>query len=347
MKKNNSIAIIGCSIPSLYAGIKCLTMGYAVTIHEKQDYTSHSDTLSRQNLKVFNENHSTYLELLKSYQLHGEKIPGIKYNHELFNIMNIIIQRSKAIPSTILVSHTMTSLCIQLMINIDSVKCDNSFDYIFNKISALECINIFKNDFIENAIYYYLSKQNIDCLLDKMRCRFEKSGGIIMYDSHVTNIRYVKRKFNVTTNNSMYYYDILLTTISKNNLLAFGFWNSEQRMLLNAIQCVPTSHINTMMDNIIKMPNNISILDESTHVNKILLNDLHIVYPIIANKHKTTYMWNSNTNNILVSEKIKHMYNEKFLICSESFSKNNMFVNYSLEYVNSTINNLYQSLKQI
>ena len=118
-------------------------------------------------------------------------------------------------------------------------------------------------------------------------------------------------------------------------------------MLLNTIQNVPTVHINTMINKIMKLPNNISILDEFTNVNQKLLNKLHIVYPIIANKHKTTYIWNSNINNVLASEKIKMMYNERFLICSESFSKNNMFVNYSLEYANSTINSLYKNIKQI
>ena len=276
--------------------------------------------------------------MLKSYQLHGEKIPGIEYNRELFNLINLVIQRSKSIPNSILLSQTMSGLCLNLMINIDCIKCDNSLDYIFNKISAMECINIFKYDFIENIDYFYLSKSNIDFLLRMMKSRFENKGGTILYDSHVTNVRYVNRKFNITTNNCMFCSDFLLTTMSKNNLCAFGFWNSEQRMLLNTIQSVPTVYINKTIDNIIKMPSNISILDESTHVNKMLLNDLHIVYPIITNKHKTTYMWNVNINNTLVSEKIKHMYNEKFLICSESFSKNNMFVNYSLEYVNSTIN---------
>lgn len=347
MKKNNCIAIIGCSIPSLYAGIKCLTMGYSVTIYEKQSQTVHSDTLSRQNLKIFNENHISYIELLKSYQIQYEKISGIKYNSDLFNFMSIVMQRSKAIPNNILVSQTMTGLCANLMINIDFIKHDNTFDYIFDKISAFECINIFKNDFIEDINYYHLKRNDIDYLLKKMCGRFESNGGKIIYDSQVTNVRYVKRKFNLMINNSIYYSDILLTTISKMNLLLFGFWNSEQRMLLNATQGVPTSNISTMMDKIIKLPDNISILDEFTDVNHMLLNDLHIVYPIIANKHKMTYIWNININNVLVSEKIKHMYNERFLICSESFSKNNMFVNYSFEYVNNTLNTLYHNIKQI
>lgn len=347
MKKINSIAIIGCSIPSLYAGIKCLTMGYSVTIYEKRNESHYSDTLARQNLKIFNENHLTYIELLKSYQIQYEKLSKIQYNSELFNFMNIVIQQSNVIPNTILVSQTMTTLCANLMINIDFIKHDNEFDYIFDKISAFECINLFKNDFIENIDYFYLNKDNIDNLLNKMCSRFVNNGGNISYDSQVTNVRYVKRKFNLMINNSLVYSDILLTTISKINLALFGFWNNEQRMLLNAIQGVPTSHISAMIHKIIKLPDNISILDEFTEVNHMLLNDLHIVYPIIANKHKTTYIWNTNINNVLVSEKIKHMYNERFLICSESFSKNNMFVNYSLEYVNNTLNTLYHNLKQI
>lgn len=347
MKKSNSIAIIGCSIPSLYAGIKCLTMGYVVTIYEKQSDIVHSDILSHNNLKIYNENHLSFIELLKSYQICSEKIINIEFNSEIFSLMNDVIQRSKTMPNTILVSQTITSLCQNLMINMDSMKYKNTFDYIFNKISALDCINLFKHDFVENIKYFYLNKQEMDMLLNKMKYRFENNGGNIVYNSNVTNIRYIKRKFNITTNNLIVYSDILLTTVSKSNLSKFGFWNNEQRMLFNTVQDIPSVHINTMISKIIKMPNNISILDEFTKVNQMLLNNLHIVYPIIANKHKTTYVWKSNVNNTLVSEKIKHMYNDNFLICSESFSKNNMFVNYSLEYINSTINTLYKNLKRI
>jgi hypothetical protein len=49
------------------------------------------------------------------------------------------------------------------------------------------------------------------------------------------------------------------------------------------------------------------------------------------------YIWNNGINNVLVREKIKNMFNDKFIICSESFSKNNMFINYSLEYIDSAL----------
>ena len=343
MKKNNSISIIGCSIPSLYAGIKCLTIGYSVTILEKNLENEHDELLSYNNLQLYNDNHETYDRLLKSYQLNGEILCDIKYNSDFFSLIETIIYKSKFIPSTILSSQNLAGLCKYLSINIDILKKYNSFDHIFNKISAQECLNIFKYDIVNTSNYYYVSNHVIRNLLKIMKYNFELKGGKIIYDSYIKNIRYVKKKFNLTSQSSsqlsVYNSDYILTTISKNNIQSFTFWNKEQRKMLNSVIAIPTSHINAMMQNILHTKF-ISIIDGVKNVHKLLLHDLHIVYPIISNKEKTTYLWNSNVNNVLISEKIKCMYNDKFIICSESFSKNNMFVNYSLDVIDSIIDSL-------
>lgn len=345
MKKKNSVSIIGCSIPSLYAGIKCIKMGYSVIIHEKNGEKEHSDLLSYHNLKIYNNNHDLYIKLLKLYELQGEKILNIKYNQRLFCFIESIVNKSKFIPDSILISQNLVGLCKNLCINIDEFRGNTSFDYLFYKISAFDCLNIFKSDIVNDSTYYYVNNEVLHNLLTMMKCDFELKGGQIIYNSCISNIRYIKKKFNLISHPCVYQSDYIVTSISKNNLQCFTFWNNDQRKLLNTVTSMPKSHINIMMENIIHIPD-ISIVEETKHINKVLLNDLHVVYPIIQKKQKCIYLWKINVNNIFVSEKIKNIYNDKFLICSESFSKNNMFVHYSLEYVNKALDCLYINCRQ-
>lgn len=337
MKKNNSISIIGCSIPSLYAGIKCIRTGYSVTIHEKNNENEHKDLLSYHNMKIYNSNHELYIKLLKSYQLQGEEILDVKYNKKMFCIIEKIMNKSKFIPISIMISQNLIGLCKNLSIDINDMKEDASFDYFFNKISAFDCLNIFKSDIVNNSTYYYINNSTLHNLLAMMKCDFELQGGKIIYNSYVKNIRYIKRKFNLISHSYVYQSDYIITSISKTNLQVFTFWNNDQKALLNSVTAIPICHINLIMENVINIPN-ISIIEQTKNVHKLLLNDLHVVYPIIQNKQKFTYLWNINVNNIFISERIKNIYNDKFFICSESFSKNNMFVNYSLEYINNVLN---------
>lgn len=344
MKKKNSVSIVGCSIPSLYAGIKCVKMGYSVIIHEKYDEIQHSDLLSYHNLKIYNSNHELYINLLKLYRLHGEQILNIKYNKTIFCFIESIIDKSKFIPESILISQNLLGLCRSLGINIDEFRGNASFDFLFNKISAFDCLNIFKSDIVNNSTYYYIKNEVLHNLLTMMKNEFELKGGQIIYNSFINNIRYIKKKFNLVSQLCVYQSDYIITSISKTNLQVFTFWNNDQRKLLNAVTQIPISHINIMMENVIHIPD-ISIIEGTKPVHKMLLNDLHVVYPIIQKKQKYVYLWKINVNNIFVSEKIKNIYNDKFLICSESFSKNNMFVNYSLEYVNSILNSLQKNCR--
>jgi len=51
------------------------------------------------------------------------------------------------------------------------------------------------------------------------------------------------------------------------------------------------------------------------------------------------YLWNYGINNIIIRDKIKHLFSHIF-ICSDSYSRNNFFVNYSLE----TFDNIFSKI---
>jgi len=103
--------------------------------------------------------------------------------------------------------------------------------------------------------------------------------------------------------------------------------------MLNTISSMNSSIINNIIEHFIQA----SALDNSDEIRSVLLDNLHIVYPLYTNKSKQVYIWNAGVNNVLVREKIKSMYNDKFFVCSESYSKNNMFINYSLESIDNAL----------
>ena len=171
----------------------------------------------------------------------------------------------------------------------------------------------------------------------------KKKNGKIIYNNEIKNIKYIKKKYVVTTNlHISFTSDIIFTTISKDNLNAFSFWNNDQKIYLNSVTAVNSTIIKNILDKLILNKLDHNKTSNITDVRKTLLNELHIVYPYCTNKSKYVFIWNNGANNILIREKIKNMYNDKFIICSESYSKNNMFINYSLEYVDSALIKLHK-----
>lgn len=344
MKKSNNIIIIGCSIPSLYAAIKYLDYGYKVQIIEKKNSVIPIYDSIYHNFTIYNDNHKSYINLLKRFDIKSEKLSNIKINNHLMNIINILIQKSKLIPHHILITYTFRSLYENLLSD-DKVNIlnyyDNCFGGIFETYNALDCINMFTNDIIccnDNASYYRVSLQSINELLSKMISYVYSKNGRIIYNQQIKTIKYVKRKFIMSTNNHIIYNsDIILTTMSKHNLFTFNFWNNEQYSLLNTVNMINSTHIKNMIDTIVSFNDNNGSINEINGIRNILLDDLHIVYPQYTAKDSYVYLWNYGLNNIIIRERIKSMYNNHFVICSESFSKNNMFINYSLELIDNII----------
>lgn len=345
MKKLNNIIIIGCSIPSLYAGIKLLDMGYKVSIIEKKNSCCPISQAAYHNFNVYNENHKTYINLLKRYDVQGTKFDNIQYDSRLYALINNIIHKAKLIPPNVLMTHTFTSLCKYLISDTDLDELnsyDSIFNGIFNILNAADCINLFTTDITNQTEYYFIDNNSVNELFIKMIKQFQNKLGKIIFNNEVKNIKYIKKKFIVTTNmHHVLSSDLLFTTISRNNLMYFSFWNSDQKILLNSVSAINSSVVDIMLKKLIW---NTAIIHDQHHTqtrNK-LLDEMHIVYPLFTNKSKYIYIWNHCVNNILVRERVKDMYNDKFIICSESFSKNNMFINYSLEYIDSALTKLYK-----
>lgn len=339
-KRYNNIIIIGCSIPSLYAAIKYIDLGFKVSIVEKKNSYLPINDSGYNNFRIYNDNHKAYINLLKKFQINSQKITDINMDTKLMTIINNVINKSKLIPNNILMTYTFTSLCKQLISEAEINELnsyENIFHGIFNVINAFDCIQIFTYDLNVNTNYYYLNNDNIQNLIKKMIMYINNKHSKIIYNTEIKSIKYIKKKFILGTNTPFIMTsDILLTTMSRNNLLSFTFWNTEQKILLNSISVINACIINNMINNLL----NIKLTDNEqldNNIRGVLLSNLHIVYPNFPNKSKYIYICNNGINNILLREKIKKIYNDKFLVCSESFSKNNMFITYSLEYIDQCI----------
>ena len=340
MKKCNDVAIIGCSIASLYAAIKCGELGYNVCIYERKKTILPITDSAYHNFKFFNDNHFLYKNLLNRYGIVAEPIENIKRNKELDEFMKEVIKMSKTLPYNILISQSLTQICYHLKVDERLRKINSSigsdvFDCIFNSISANDCLNMFINDFSDDVMYYSLSNTSIEKLITEMLKEFvKKEGNQIKYDTDIKHFKYVEKKFILQSckqSTNLIQSDFLVTTISKNNLSAFSFWNSDQLNNLNNVSIVKASIVPVIVNNIMHMPKSLY------NINQVLLNELHIVYPIFTHKLKYIYLFNIGVNNVVISEKIKHMYNHRCLICSESYSRNNMFIHYSLDYIEKSL----------
>lgn len=335
------IIIIGCSISSLYASLKCLNMGYDVIILEKKSEKNllKYDEEQYNNYQLYNSSHKLYINLLRTYGICGKYTKTNIKNIEFYNLLNKIILAIKIIPNNILYSCS----CIQLLAKI---LCISDFKIInkiienniyisnlFHSINIIDFISIFSQD-IYNKHYYYLDKSSIQLLFKKMINHFIKKGGNIIYENNVHTIQFFKGNFVI---NKSINSDLLFTTISKDSLLKFSFWKPNQLQMLNMVDGFKSNVFKEIILKMIKFDDNFFNTKQNNIIDNFLLDELHIVYPnTLINKNKI-YIWKYGTNSMIMRENIKNMYNEKFIICSESFSKNNMFINNSLQYIDNAI----------
>lgn len=339
MNNTNQIIIIGCSIPSLYVANKCLDKGYDVCIVETKKCVSSISHHS--NLKIYNDKHRIYMNILKHYNIFGEPMIDIKYNNNFFDTFSQIINNTKHIPDSILMNNNIISLYNNNIIKIENINHNNCYDFLLNNISAYNCINMFKTDIVnKNISYYFLDNEKISLLFDKMLNKFKKKKGELLFNHNVKNVKYIDDHFEIICDNEIVLNCInIITTMSKDNLTKLQFWNNIQKKTLNSVFSIPYSKTKVIFYNIIR-PNKEFNEYNLNFENKYLLDTMHIVFPSVLNKKEVIYLWKNKINNIIVREKIKSLFHRNFLICSESYSKNNMFVNYSFEFIDSSLSSL-------
>ena len=337
-KNNLRITILGGNIVGLYAAIKCIEMGYNVAIVDKK---CNFGTIRIDNFKYFNKNHYIYLNLLNKFHIKYSQIIT-NMNSRLQTIINHIISRAQFIPKKNLISQSFVNFSKNILTPYEYDILNNNienFEHIFSKLNTLDSINIFVNDINTNVEYYCLD-DDIDILINKI-LEYLINNNVKFIHSNIKDFRYINKQFlfydvayTNDINNFVHSADILICTLSKKNLIHFKFWNKEQRLLLNSV-----FNYNIGVDDVNKIICNKNVCNDD--IQKHTLEHIHLVFPQVMCKlsqsKNNIYVWNIGINNIFIREKMKNLYNPYFVLCSESYAKNNFFINYTLETFDSNI----------
>lgn len=326
MKKH--VIVLGGDIIGLYAAIKCIEAGYEVSIIDKKHVLGNENYI---NYQFFNKSHSIYIQLLNKFNIKYTS-RTINRNEKIFNILSYIIQKSKLIPKKNLYSQTFFKFCKTLIMphEYEVLKAALSdFEHIYTNMSAMDFISMYMYDIIAYQEYYEL-QDNISILTCKIIKFLNDNGANFILNTEIKDIKHINNKVYLNSIKNSYIGNFLIITFSKNNLNKYKIFK-EHTYLLNNVSSFNIKANN--MYNVIDKPTT----TKETNIQTVLLDKLHIVYPI--KKYNNIYLWNIGTNNIIIREKIRNISPLVF-ICSKSFSKNVFFINYSLE----TVDNIFPKI---
>jgi hypothetical protein len=323
----NNIIIVGCNIIGLYSALRCVDNGYKVSIVDKLSKDKINKN-NRNNYRIFNRSHNIYIQLLNRFSIKYEKYI-LKYNDKTTNVLSGIINKSKLIPNKSLNSQSFVKFCRTILTISDYNILKNnleSFEYIYSNISAMDALIMLTSDINETYNYYILT-DDISVLIDKITQYLHTKNVDFIYNSEIKDIFNYNNHIYSSTRTNTFISNIIILTLSKNNLLKYNFFTKEQKKLLNNVTKYNIDCESIYSDKYLKKEYEIK-----TH----LLDNLHIVCPI---KKYSMYIWNYGINNVIIREKIKHLFTHIF-ICSDSYSRNNFFINYSFE----TFDNIYSKI---
>ena len=181
----------------------------------------------------------------------------------------------------------------------------------------MDALIMFSSD-INASQEYYILTDDITLLINRITQYLQTKNVDFHYNTEIKDIIYCNNIVYSSTRFNTFISNIIILAISKNNLLKFNVFTKEQKKLLNNVSKYNIDCESIYTDKYLKSEYNIK-----TH----LLDNLHIVCPI---KKHCMYLWNYGINNIIIRDKIKNLFTHIF-ICSDSYSRNNFFINYTFE----------------
>jgi hypothetical protein len=318
----NNIIIVGCNIIGLYSAMRCVDNGYKVAIVEKLEPDKiNAKYKNRINYRVFNKSHHIYIHLLDRFSIKYDKYV-LKYNEKTTNIIANILNKSKLIPKKSLNTQSFVKFCRSILTITDYNILKNNleaYEHIYSNISAMDALIMLTCD-INVGHEYYILTDDITLLIERVTTYLKAKNVDIFYNTEIRDITQSNSNNVIysSTRVNTFLSKIIILALSKNNLLKFNFLTKEQKKLLGNVSKYNIDCESIYTDKYLKNEYGIK-----TH----LLDKLHIVCPI---KKHTMYLWNYGVNNIIIRDKIKQMFSHIF-ICGDSYSRNNFFVNYSLE----------------
>lgn len=341
------ISIIGANFIGLYNAIKYIDTDYIIYIFEKKNQIV-LDTIDNYIYNFYNENHKSYINLLKKFNINSIELNNIKFNDKIYNIINLVIDKAKFIPYNIISSYTFLNICKLYLNNFDYDIIINELNTnnILTNINAVDFINIFNEDLSTKVKYYYVTNQDIDLLISRMLDLINNSNNITIKYNYIVKVIFFDNNTNKFILNDIYNYDYIISTLSKFNINKIKLWNNKHSILLNnSLICVNKNNIKNLIDNFININIDLSKIEKKIIIRDRLLNELHIIYPQNKINNHNMFLWNTFNNSIipdnsnsffLKKEKIKFIYNNKFFICSLGYCKNNFFINYLIESIDNT-----------
>uniref|UniRef100_A0A6C0I936 FAD dependent oxidoreductase domain-containing protein n=1 Tax=viral metagenome TaxID=1070528 RepID=A0A6C0I936_9ZZZZ len=314
----NNIIIVGCNIVGLYSAMRCVDSGFKVSIVDRLSKDK-INIKKRNNYRVLNKSHHLYIQLLNRFSINYEKYV-LKYNDKTNNIIASIIYKSKLIPKKSLNSQSFVKFCRSILAigDYNILKANlEAYEYIYSNISAMDALIMFSSD-INVSQEYYILTDDITLLINRITQYLQTKNVDFHYNTEIKDIIYCNNIVYSSTRFNTFISNIIILAISKNNLLKFNVFTKEQKKLLNNVSKYNIDCESIYTDKYLKSEYNIK-----TH----LLDNLHIVCPI---KKHCMYLWNYGINNIIIRDKIKNLFTHIF-ICSDSYSRNNFFINYTFE----------------
>lgn len=286
--------IIGEGFLGLYSGIKLAEKGYNVKIFEKKN------KILNNNIKfIFHENNFNLKKMLLKLDIN---LVSIELDNRYFEIIN---NKLELMPTKVQQEIKFNETCINIVgKNITHFlrKQFYDFDYLLG-LDTLTAIQTIKKHYLISKKYYII-KESFLSILKKMRIYFKSLNGQIFINNNINNINITNNnEFILSINNKEWYCNIIISTISSNNL--------------NKIYNFEILNKNLKKKNI---------------YDKLILEKYHIAIP---NK-KDRFNNEKNINNI----KMFNNQNIYFFICHFDFCKNPYWISNLIDNINDIMKNI-------